>query len=76
MHKQNWANGDTNGRSQQTRPTLAAHNRERKTEQSVTTAVNHMTFQNSIFFGQTADAGKKTINKMTTKQGQDKSQLY
>ena len=27
------------------------------------------------FPGTTADAGKKTINKMTTKQGRDKSQL-
>ena len=59
LHKQNWANGDTNGRSQQTRPTLAAYNRERKREQSVTTAVNHMTFQNSIIFGQQPTLARK-----------------
>ena len=50
MLKQNLANGDVNGRSQHTRPTLAAYNKERV--QSVTTTVNHIIIQDKNIFGQ------------------------
>ena len=59
---------------QQTIPTLAPYNNE--TLQSVTRAVNHMTKKKQKFLRTTADTDKKAINKTTTKQGQDKSQLY
>ena len=47
LHKHNLANRDANGMLQQTRPTLAAYNKKRA--QPVTTAVNHMTLQNSRY---------------------------
>ena len=79
LHKQNWANGDTNGRSKQTRPALAVYNRERKREQSVTTSVHHMTFQNSIFFGQQPTLARKPStrwqpNRVKTNHNCTKSQ--
>ena len=69
------------------RPTeilMAGQNRQDQHWQLITErerAVRHDSskshdFSKQDFLRTTADAGKKIINKMTTKQGQDKSQLY
>ena len=50
LQKHNKANRDFIGRTQQTRPALAAHNTKRV--QSITWADNHMSLQNRNFFKQ------------------------
>ena len=56
-----------------TRPRLPAYNNKRV--QSVTRAVNHLTLQNRTFFEHQPTLEGKPSTKMTTKHGQDKSQL-
>ena len=62
---------DANEMPQQTIPTLAAYNNAVRHESSQS---HDQTKQK--FLRTTADTDKKAINKTTTKQGQDKSQLY